>query len=155
MKPPQKLKRILRVKAVKENSQGQEILKIFGYIYPKKEQTNICKFTSFFRQISLVSDRDKVTLESVRNLLFQWKKPTSNFTEKDGLAIKLPNNSEDTLSIFLTLISNPPKYEVDPLLEKIVGIRTGTRVEVLDAFWLYVKSKKLQDVENKEIINSD
>jgi chromatin remodeling complex protein RSC6 len=67
----------------------------------------------------------------------------------------LPNNSEDTLSIYLTLISNPPKYEVDPLLEKIVGIRTGTRVEVLDAFWLYVKSKKLQDVENKEIINSD
>ena len=39
MKPPQKLKRILRVKVVKENSQGQEILKIFGYIYPKKEET--------------------------------------------------------------------------------------------------------------------
>jgi hypothetical protein len=34
-------------------------------------------------------------------------------------------------------------------------MRTGTRVEVLDAFWLYIKTKKLQDVENKEIINSD
>ena len=44
---------------------------------------------------------------------------------------------------------------MDPLLEKIVGLRTGTRVEVLDAFWLYVKLKKLQDVENKEIVNSD
>lgn len=67
MKPPQKLKRILRVKIVKDNSQGQEILKIFGYIYPKKEETNSCKFTSFFRQVSLVSEKDKVTLESVRN----------------------------------------------------------------------------------------
>lgn len=28
-------------------------------------------------------------------------------------------------------------------------------MEVLDAFCLYVKSRKLQDVENKEIINSD
>lgn len=28
-------------------------------------------------------------------------------------------------------------------------------MEVLDAFWLYVKAKKLQDVENKEIINAD
>jgi chromatin remodeling complex protein RSC6 len=34
-------------------------------------------------------------------------------------------------------------------------MRVGTRVEVLDAFWLYIKSKKLQDIENKEIINSD
>lgn len=55
----------------------------------------------------------------------------------------------------MTLICNPPKYEVDPALEKIVGIRTGTRLEVLDAFWLYVKAKKLQDIENKEVINSD
>lgn len=34
-------------------------------------------------------------------------------------------------------------------------MKTGTRVEILDAFWLYIKNKKLQDVENKEIINSD
>jgi chromatin remodeling complex protein RSC6 len=62
---------------------------------------------------------------------------------------------EDGLSAHLTFIANPPKFEVDPLLERIVGMKTGTRVEVLDAFWLYVKSKKLQDMENKEIINSD
>ncbi len=36
MKPPQKLKRILRVKVGKENVQGQELLKIFGYIFPRK-----------------------------------------------------------------------------------------------------------------------
>jgi chromatin remodeling complex protein RSC6 len=53
---------------------------------------------------------------------------------------------DEPISIHLTLISNPPKFEVDPLLEKIVGMRTGTRVEVLDAFWLYIKTKKLQDV---------
>lgn len=34
-------------------------------------------------------------------------------------------------------------------------MRIGTRVEILDAFWLYIKAKKLQDIENKEIINSD
>jgi len=32
------------------------------------------------------------------------------------------------------------------MLEKIVGLRTATRIEVLDAFWLYVKTRKLQDV---------
>lgn len=44
---------------------------------------------------------------------------------------------------------------MDSTLEKIVGMKYGTRVEILDAFWLYIKTKKLQDVENKEIINSD
>ena len=34
-------------------------------------------------------------------------------------------------------------------------MKIGTRVEILDAFWMYIKTKKLQDVENKEIINSD
>ena len=34
-------------------------------------------------------------------------------------------------------------------------MKIGTRVEILDAFWLYIKTNKLQDVENKEIINSD
>lgn len=85
----------------------------------------------------------------------QWKKPTSNFQERDGLVVRLPNTPDEGLSVHLTLISNPPRFEVDPLLERIVGLRTGTRVEVLDAFWLYVKAKKLQDVENKEIINAD
>jgi chromatin remodeling complex protein RSC6 len=34
-------------------------------------------------------------------------------------------------------------------------MKKGTRVEVLEAFWEYVKLKKLQDMENKEIINAD
>lgn len=59
------------------------------------------------------------------------------------------------MTLQLTLISNPPRYDIDPALEKVVGLSTGTRPQVLDAFWLYVKAKKLQDIENKEVINSD
>ena len=88
-------------------------------------------------------------------LFTKWKKPTSNFTEKDGLIIKLPNKLDDGVSIHLTQISNPPKFSVDPLLEKVVGMKSGTRVDILDALWFYIKVNKLQDVENKEIINSD
>jgi chromatin remodeling complex protein RSC6 len=36
-----------------------------------------------------------------------------------------------------------------------VGIKKGTRIAILDAFWQYVKENKLQDIENKEIINCD
>lgn len=36
MKPAQKIKRILRMKVVKEEMQGQLAVKMFGYIYPKR-----------------------------------------------------------------------------------------------------------------------
>jgi hypothetical protein len=48
--------------------------------------------------------------------------------DKDGVVIKLPNIADDSLTIYLTLISNPPKFAVDSTLEKIVGMKTGTRV---------------------------
>lgn len=34
-------------------------------------------------------------------------------------------------------------------------MKKGTRIAILDAFWQYVKENKLQDIENKEIINCD
>lgn len=65
MKPPQKLKRLLRVKVARSTEQGQEMLKVFGYIYPRREETTACRFTSFFRQMTLISEKDKTTLETV------------------------------------------------------------------------------------------
>lgn len=65
MKPPQKLKRLLRVKLLREGQPGQQLLKLYGYIYPRREETAACKLTSFFRQLTLVNDRDKALLENV------------------------------------------------------------------------------------------
>jgi hypothetical protein len=59
MKPPQKLKRLLRVKVTRDTLQGQPTLKLFGYLYPRKEETASCKFTSFFRQVAIINERDK------------------------------------------------------------------------------------------------
>lgn len=79
MKPPQKLKRLLRVKVARSTEQGQELLKVFGYIYPRREETAACRFTSFFRQMTLVSEKDKTTLETVPLSSFSGKSqpPTS------------------------------------------------------------------------------
>lgn len=38
------------------------------------------------------------------------------FQEKDGVVLKLAINPEDPISIYLSLITNPQKFEVDPLL---------------------------------------
>jgi hypothetical protein len=73
MKPAQKIKRLLRMMVVRENNSGQQSIKMFGYIHPKKEETSGCKFTSFFRQITVVNARDKSVIETVNRHLSSGK----------------------------------------------------------------------------------
>ena len=70
--------------------------------------------------------------------------------EQDGIQLRLPKTSEEsTIIVKFTLISNPPKFQVETSLQRIVGMKKGTRLEILDAFWQYIKENKLQDIENK------
>lgn len=55
----------------------------------------------------------------------------------------------------MSLLSNPAKFKIDPYLQKIVKMETGTRISILEALWQYIKIHKLQDHENKETINTD
>lgn len=65
MKPAQKLKRLLRMKVSREFVQGQQTIRLCGYVHPRKEETATAKFTSFFRQLTVINDRDKSTIETV------------------------------------------------------------------------------------------
>jgi hypothetical protein len=56
VKPVQKLKRVLRVYVMYEKKEAEDILKIFGHLYPPSQRNTtvlaLPKFTSFFKQIS-------------------------------------------------------------------------------------------------------
>ena len=80
MKPPQKIKRVLRAQVLRETSQGQQTIKVFGHIHPKKEETSGCKFTSFFRQISVANEKDKTIIESVSIKLFLVEETHNGFS---------------------------------------------------------------------------
>ncbi len=69
---------------VRENTMGQPSIKLFGYIYPKKEETAACKFTSFFRQITVVNEKDKSTIETVDMSVFSGKNQPLPFSKKTG-----------------------------------------------------------------------
>lgn len=90
MKPPQKLKRILRVRVAKENVQGQELLKIYGYVFPRKEETAGCRFTSFFRQVVLVNEKDKATLETVSIATLSGRSPPPTSRSGTGCSSSCP-----------------------------------------------------------------
>lgn len=56
VKPAQKLKRVLRVYLTYEKKDSQDVLKVFGQLYPPNPKETVIagvpKFTSFFKQIS-------------------------------------------------------------------------------------------------------
>ena len=51
------------------------------------------------------------------------------------------------------LENNPRKYRLSAQLSKILGMEEDTRLRVLGAMWQYIKSNRLQDADNRELIN--
>jgi chromatin remodeling complex protein RSC6 len=39
------------------------------------------------------------------------------------------------------MLNNPPKFKIDPYLQKIVKMENGTRIAILEAIWQYIKVK--------------
>jgi SWI/SNF-related matrix-associated actin-dependent regulator of chromatin subfamily D len=80
----------------------------------------------------------------------KWKKSVgSGGVDKDGFIINLNSSDKTHLEISMSLLSNPAKFKIDPYLQKIVKMETGTRISILEALWQYIKIHKLQDHENK------
>jgi hypothetical protein len=128
MKPAQKIKRLLRMMVVREK-QLRAAVHQDVWIHPPQEGRNFRMQIHLLLQTNHRRQRQRQVRHRNRKSPFiQWKKPTAAFMDKDGAVIKLPNIADDSLIIYLTLISNPPKFAVDSTLEKIVGMKTGTRV---------------------------
>jgi hypothetical protein len=54
----------------------------------------------------------------------------------------------------LSLENNPKRYRVSPQLSRVLGgIEEVTRLQVVGALWQYVKSNRLQDADNRDLIN--
>ncbi len=43
------------------------------------------------------------------------------------------------MEISFSMLNNPPKFKIDPYLQKIVKMETGTRTSILEAIWQYIK----------------
>lgn len=58
-----------------------------------------------------------------------------------------------TLKLKFFFESNPRKFKLHKDLSTILGMEEDTRVNIIGALWQYIKSNRLQDSENREIVN--
>lgn len=83
IKPPKKIKRLLRVRLLHEKHTKENILKIIGAIEPPEENKNSLKFTSFVRQVAFSYSGESQPFEVV--LLFVIEVEKARQRKKHGV----------------------------------------------------------------------
>jgi len=124
-------------------------LRIQGKLLNQSSTVYTRKFAYFFKQIHILFDRNEYP--SYDDVV--WKKESNN--EMDGFEIRRIGNKETTLKILLFISSNPPKFKLHEKLANILGMTVCTRIQALTALWEYIKMNRLQDKENRNIVNND
>ena len=61
--------------------------------------------------------------------------------------------SEQNLQLKFYFDNNPKKFKLHKSLAEILGIEEDTRVNIIGALWQYIKSNRLQESDNREVIN--
>lgn len=86
----------------------------------------------------------------------QWNKSK---TAQDGafeaIAIerKYPPNDHVTANISFYLDHTPHRFRLSDSLQRVLGIAEESKARVVAALWQYIKNNRLQDPEERRIIN--
>ena len=130
-------------------------LKLEGRLLNSSETENLqppARFTAFFS--SVMFELDSELYGSDAHLL-DWQRRDSQ-DDKDGFLVRrMCDERPVKCDILLQVLYDPPRYELESKLAGLLGAQIQSQQGVLLALWTYIKSQKLQDPHNKEIINLD
>lgn len=84
----------------------------------------------------------------------EWTKGPAT-AETDGFEIKRVGNRDVAVKIVLKLEYQPEKYRPSPELKEIVDLELATRPQIVLAIWQYIKLHRLQESDEKKIVNCD
>lgn len=136
-----------------KNEPGSWELRVEGKLADKKgiDHNKKRKFSSFFE--SLVIELDKEIYGPEQHLV-EWHREKQN-NETDGFQVKRPGDKDVRCTMLFMMHHSPEKCKLDIQLGKLLGIYIGTRAEILYNLWAYIRNNKLQDPNQKDVINLD
>ncbi|EEB05714.1 SWI/SNF and RSC complex subunit Ssr3 [Schizosaccharomyces japonicus yFS275] len=138
----------------------QWTLKIEGRLLPETNDNDDTKdalkkhhFTAFFKRVCVRINRsDELYPEG--NYV-EWNKPTTSFEHTDGIEITRRGDADVNVQISLYPEEHPERYKLSANFAQLLGISEGTRPTIVMALWQYIKFHRLQDMEDKRLINCD
>lgn len=109
------------------------------------------KFSSFFKTLLIELDSN---IYGPDNHLIEWNR-TPSIAETDGFQVRRGGDLPVKCTIIFQLEHQPRHYKLDKRLARLLKKQTGTRPAIIYALWQYIKTKSLQDPNDREFIIND
>lgn len=109
------------------------------------------KFTSYLKGM----------IVEIGNDVIEWNKNTSEALNTDGFEIRRPFGAASQMAaeipckIHLQFDFAPERFRLAPALASLLNLTLATRPTIIVALWQYIKLHKLQESDEKKIINND
>lgn len=84
----------------------------------------------------------------------EWNK-TATTGETDGFEIRRIGAVDVPVRILLRLDYQPERFRLSPELASVVDLELATRPQVVLALWQYIKLHRLQESEERKVVNND
>uniref|UniRef100_A0AC35FER9 DM2 domain-containing protein n=1 Tax=Panagrolaimus sp. PS1159 TaxID=55785 RepID=A0AC35FER9_9BILA len=108
------------------------------------------RFNDFFSNV--VVELPANLYGTTQNII-EWKRDPNAPT--DGCVIARNGDSDIQLKIKFWRYNNPQKFKIHPYLAKLLGFAYGTRSNIMEALFSYIRTEKLQDFKENGWINCD
>ena len=160
LQPPVKLKQNLRVKISSSfnNETSEWNLRIEGRVMVKDkevifdEDKNL-KMLNFFEKIFI--DFEKEDQRSYMNI--DWRKLNSvndlNYDAIDITRSMIPGRDSINIVIKFFKDYSPKEFVLSSKLSKLLNIKQGNIMKIINSLWQYIKLNRLQDRDRRNIIN--
>ncbi|CAB72235.1 SWI/SNF and RSC complexes subunit ssr3 [Schizosaccharomyces pombe] len=113
----------------------------------------LAPFTNFFRKIAIQILRSDDLYPSGNYV--EWNKLPDNSNTSNGITVTRKGDQSVDVKIMLYPEEHPERYKLSKAFANILGIREGTRPDIVSYLWQYIKFHRLQDMEEKRLINCD
>ncbi|KAG6830135.1 hypothetical protein H0H92_001999 [Tricholoma furcatifolium] len=119
-----------------------------------RDKTPQRKFSTMIKRMVIELDRDPA-LYPEGNIV-EWPRASGHQNPAvDGFTIRRTGDSPTKLRVVLYLDHFPEQYKVLGELGAVLGIKTESRIGVIQAIWNYIKVQGLQDKADRRVIRAD
>lgn len=86
------------------------------------------KLSSFIKELQVIFD-----IPNYQKIF--WRRQSGNNQDIDSFQIKRQGNIPINCKVILKLLQNPLRFKISEQLQRIVGMKTATRVEILQGVY--------------------
>ena len=86
--------------------------------------------------------------------MVEWHR-TATTQETDGFQVKRPGEQDVVCKLHFMLDYQPPQFKLESRLARLLGIHTQTRTAIIMALWQYIRTHRLQDPHERDIVICD